>query len=165
MNPGWAASRCRTTRPSTPRSIPTPPDGPAERYANRIGSAGVGAAAVVGLLSRNLDTAGAAALAAVPKPLRTVREAFGCTMSRGLTARHDALVLRPRTLRTLDRIDAIMIDPRALYTDELMVSRVLGVENSLRAQAWEAVRAALDNDGLTAGMAPAGRYPRSRQYR
>ncbi len=151
MNPGWAASRCRTTRPRRPEACPSPPDGPAERYANRIGVAGIGAAAVVGLLSRNLDTAGAAALAAVPKPLRTVREAFGCAMSRGLTAHHDALVLRPRALRTLDRIDAIMIDPRALYTDELMVSRVLGVENSARAHAWEAVRAALDNDGLKPG--------------
>ncbi len=136
---------------STPRSIQNPPDGPAERYANRIGLAGVGAAAVVGLLSRNPDTAGAASLAAVPKPLRTVREAFGCAMSRGLTTRHDALVLRPRVLRTLDRIDAIMIDPRALHTEELIVSRVLGVENSARAQAWEAVRAALDSDGLKPG--------------
>ncbi len=136
---------------ATPRNFPTPPDGPAERYANRAGAAAVGAAAVVGLLSRNLDTAGAAALAAVPKPLRTVREAFGCAMSGGLTAHHDALVLRPRALRTLDRIDAIMIDPRALYTDELMVSRVLGVENSSRAPAWEAVREALDNDGLAPG--------------
>ncbi len=135
----------------TPSSSQSPPDGPAERYANRIGLVGIGAAAVVGLLSRNPDTAGAAALAAVPKPLRTVREAFGCAMSHGLTARHDALVLRPRVLRTLDRIDAIMIDPRALYTDELMVSRVLGVENSARAHAWEAARAALDNDGLKPG--------------
>lgn len=136
---------------ATPRHIPTPPDGPAERYANRVGAAGIGAAAVVGLLSGNLDTAGAAALAAVPKPLRTVREAFGCAMSRGLTAHHDALVLRPRALRTLDRIDAIMIDPRALYTADLMVSRVLGVQDSSRAHAWEAVRDALDNDGLAPG--------------
>ena len=134
-----------------PRSNPTPPDGPAERYANRVGVVGIAAAAVVGVLSRNLDTAGAAALAAVPKPLRTVREAFGCTMSRGLAARHDALVLRPASLRILDRIDAIMIDPRAMYTDELMVSRVLGVENSVRAHAWEAVRAALNSDGLQPG--------------
>ena len=71
---------------STPKGIACPPDGPAERYANRMGLAGIGAAAVVGLLSRNADTAGAAALAAVPKPLRTVREAFGCAMGRGLTA-------------------------------------------------------------------------------
>ncbi|HTY34882.1 cation-translocating P-type ATPase [Mycobacterium sp.] len=136
---------------SKPRSIPNPPDGPAERYANRIGLAGIGAAAGVGLLSRNPDTAGATALAAVPKPLRTVRESFGCAMSRGLTTRHDALVLRPRALRTLDRIDAIMIDPRALYTEELTVSRVLGVEDSARTRAWEAVRAALDSDGVQPG--------------
>jgi magnesium-transporting ATPase (P-type) len=136
---------------STPKSIASPPDGPAERYADRSGLAGMAAGAVLGLLSRNLDTAGAAALAAVPKPLRTVREAFGCAMSGGLTTQHDALVLRPRALRTLDRIDAIMIDPRALYTDEFMVSRVLGVQNSARAHAWEAVRAALDDDGLNPG--------------
>jgi cation-transporting P-type ATPase I len=136
---------------SMPRSSPTPPEGPAELYANRIGLAGVGAAAVVGLLSRNLDTAGAAALAAVPKPLRTVREAFGCAMNRGLSTHHDALVLRPRVLRTLDRVDAIMIDPRALYTDDLIVSRVLGVQNSRRAHAWQAVRSALETDGLKPG--------------
>jgi cation-transporting ATPase I len=136
---------------STPRSIPSPPDGPAERYADRISLAGIGAAAAVGLLSRNPDTAGAAALAAVPKPLRTVREAFGCAMNRGLSIHHDALVLRPGALRTLDRVDAIMIDPRAFYTDELMVSRVLGVQNSRRAHAWQAVQSALDKDGLTPG--------------
>lgn len=134
-----------------PRGRQSPADGPAERYANRIGMAGIGAAAVVGLLSRNPDAAGAAALAAVPKPLRTVREAFGCAMSRGLTAQHDALVLHPRALRSLDRVDAIMIDPRALYTDDLMVSRIVGVDDSERTQAWEAVRAVLDNDGLAPG--------------
>ena len=149
--PGLGSQPVPDDAASTPRSIPSPPEGPAERYANRIGLAGIGAGAVVGLLSRNLDTAGAAALAAVPKPLRTVREAFGCAMNGGLTAHHNALVLRPRALRTLDRVDAIMIDPRALYTDELMVSRVLGVQNSLRTHAWEAVRAALDDDGLKPG--------------
>ncbi|VAZ72542.1 putative cation-transporting ATPase I [Mycobacterium persicum] len=149
--PGLGGRSVPDDAASAPRSIPTPPDGPAERYANRAGAAGIGAAAVVGVLSRNLDMAGAAALTAVPKPLRTVREAFGCTMSSGLAARHDALVLRPGALRTLDRVDAIMIDPRAFYTDDLMVSRVLGVPDSQRTRAWEAVRAALDEAGLTPG--------------
>ncbi|WP_102418637.1 cation-translocating P-type ATPase [Mycobacterium sp. 4858] len=149
--PGLAERPVADDGVSAPVGNPAPPDGPAERYANRAGLAGIGAAAAVGLLTRNPDAAGAAALAAVPKPLRSVREAFGCTMNRGLSGRHDALVLRPRVLRTLDRIDAIMVDPRALYTDELTVSRVLGVENSDRAHAWEAVRAALDNDGLQPG--------------
>ncbi|MHA7653185.1 cation-translocating P-type ATPase [Mycobacterium sp. ML4] len=128
-----------------------PPDGPAERYADRIGVAGIGAATAVGLISRNPDAAGAAALAAVPKPLRAIREAFGCGMSRGLTAQHDALVLHPRALRLLDRVDAIMIDPRVLYTDELTVSRIVGVPDSQRTDIWEAVRAALGNDGLAPG--------------
>ncbi len=149
--PGLASQPVPDDAAWTPRSMPSPPGGPAERYANRIGLAGIGAAAVVGLLSRNPDTAGAAALAAVPKPLRTVREAFGCAMGRGLTDQHDTLVLRPRALRTLDRIDAIMIDPRVLYTDELMVSRIRGAKDSLRADAWEAVRAALEDDGLSPG--------------
>lgn len=149
--PGLGALPMPDDAALTPRRAAAVPDGRAERYADRAGVAGAAAAAAVGLLSRNPDVAGAAALAAVPKPLRTVREAFGCAMSRGLTARHDALVLRPRTLRALDRIDAVMIDPRALYTADLMVSRVLGVDNSERARAWAAVRDALDSVGLSPG--------------
>ena len=135
-----------------PSSDMLPPvDGPAERYADRAGLVGVGAAALVGLLSRNVDMAGAAALAATPKPLRGAREAFGCAASRGLIAGHGAMVLRPRALRTLDRVDAVMIDPRALYTDELTVSRVLGVQNSRRTRAWDAVRTELGRNGLGPG--------------
>ncbi|WP_082953217.1 cation-translocating P-type ATPase [Mycobacterium sp. E3251] len=157
--PGLAGHPVPDDASAAPTANPAPPDGPAERYANRIGLAGLGAAAAVGLLTRNPDAAGAAALAAVPKPLRTVREAFGCTMNRGLSTLHDTLVLRPRVLRTLDRIDAIMVDPRALYTDELTVSRVLGVDNSARAHAWEAVRAALERDGLKPGWHPLADIP------
>ncbi|MGZ8812393.1 MAG: cation-translocating P-type ATPase [Mycobacterium sp.] len=125
-------------------ATPTMAEGPAERYADRAGLVGLAAAALLGALSRNINTAGAAALVAVPKPLRASREAFGCALSRGLAARHGALVLRPRALRTLDRVDAIVIDPRVLYTDELTVSRIRGVTNSHRARTWEAARAALD---------------------
>ena len=139
---------------------PTMADGPGERYANRAGLVGLGAAALLGALSRNINTAGAAALVAVPKPLRASREAFGCALSRGLAARHDALVLRPRALRTLDRVDAIVIDPRALYTDELMVSRIRGVTNSHRAQAWQAARAALD-DGAAPGWHELSTMPKA----
>lgn len=34
--------------------------------------------------------------------------------------RRDALVLRLRALRALDRVDAVVIDPCVRYTDELM---------------------------------------------
>ena len=122
-------------------------DGPGEDYANRAGWLGLSAAAVVGALSRNPTIAGAAALVSAPKPTRAAREAFGCAMTRGLTAGNDTVIIRPRALRALDRVDAIVIDPRLLYTDELTVTRVRGVTRSGSAPAWQAARAALD-DGL-----------------
>jgi len=134
-------------------------EGSADRYANRAGAVGIGAAAVLGALSRNIDLAARAALVAAPKPVRHSREAFGCALTRGLSSRHDALVVRPRALRILDRIDAIVIDPRALYTDELMVSRIRGVENARRTQAWDAARAALDDGGLSPGWHPLAGIP------
>ncbi|HJT91692.1 MAG TPA: cation-translocating P-type ATPase [Mycobacterium sp.] len=125
--------------------------GGSETYANRSGLAGLGAAAMLGILATNGRTAGLAALVAAPKPVRTTREAFGCALTRGLTDQHGALVLRPRALRRLDRIDTVVIDPRALYTEDLTVSRVHGVQNSQRTRAWEAARAALNDGNLSPG--------------
>lgn len=125
--------------------------GDGEDYANRAGWVGLSAAALIGALSRDPTVAGAAALAATPKPTRATREAFGCAMTRGLTARHDALVIRPRALRALDRVDAVIIDPRCLYTDELTVSRIRGVDNSRRTRAWHAARVALQEGRMEPG--------------
>ena len=72
-------------------------------------------------------------------------------MTRGLTSRHDVLVVRPRVLRALDRVDVIVIDPRALYTDELTITRVRGVSNSHRTKAWQAAQFALDDGRLGPG--------------
>ena len=72
-------------------------------------------------------------------------------MTRGLTTHHDAVVVRPRVLRALDRVDVIVIDPRALYTDELTITRVRGVTNSHRTTAWEAAQFALDDGMLGPG--------------
>ena len=125
--------------------------GPSERYAERIGELGLAAATLVGAVTRNPTIAGSAALVTAAKPSRAAREAFGCAMTRGLTGRHDVVVVRPRALRHLDRLDAIVIDPRALYTDTLTVTRVVGVPNSERARAWEAVRSALETGTLAPG--------------
>ncbi|MGV0838355.1 HAD-IC family P-type ATPase [Mycolicibacterium thermoresistibile] len=128
--------------------------GAGERYADRIGWVGVTAAALVGAITRNPTVSGGAALVTAPKPSRATREAFGCAMTRGLTTRHDALVVRTRALRALDRLDAVVIDPRVLYTDSLAVTRITGVTNSARTRAWQAVQAALDDGGLTSGWHP-----------
>ncbi|HEX9835093.1 MAG TPA: cation-translocating P-type ATPase, partial [Mycobacterium sp.] len=135
------------------------PEGSADRYANRAAASGLGVASALGVMTRNPGLAGAAALVAAPKPLRASREALGCALSRGLDTHHDALVLSPRALRMLDRVDAIVVDPRALYTDELMIGRIRGLENSHRALAWEAARIALDAGSLSAGWHPLSGIP------
>ncbi len=126
-------------------------EGDGEDYANKIGWLGVVAATAIGAFSRNPAISGAAALVVAPKPTRATREAFGCAMTRGLITHHDALVIRPRALRALDRVDVIVIDPRTLYTDELTIGRVRGVENSHREKAWAAAQDALRNGTLTEG--------------
>ena len=134
-----------------PRSNLAFADGAGEQYANRAGYAGLVAATLIGILSGDSTVAGAAALVAAPKPTRATREAFGCAMTRGLINHHDALVMRPRTLRALDRVDVIVVDPRMLYTDELTVSRVRGVENAARRHAWAAAVQAVQAKTLEPG--------------
>lgn len=126
-------------------------DGPGEEYANQSARIGLSLAAVIGALSRSPTVAGAAALVSAPKPSRATREAFGCTITRGLVTHHDAVVMRPRSLRALDRVDAIVIDPRVLYTDDFTVTRVCGVTNSRRTLAWQAAQAALEAGQLGPG--------------
>ncbi|WP_326545685.1 cation-translocating P-type ATPase [Mycolicibacterium sp. ND9-15] len=145
-----------------PRRIDESAYGAGERYADRAAAVGAGASAVIGLTTRSVRAAGDAALVAAARPVRSVKESFACALGRGLTARHHGLVLRPAALRRLDRIDTVVIDPRVLYTDELTVTRVRGVENASRATAWEAALAALDDGRLApgwhrlAGIADAG---------
>ncbi|WP_067851949.1 cation-translocating P-type ATPase [Mycolicibacterium wolinskyi] len=134
-------------------------EGSADRYANRASAVGVGAAAALGVMTRNAGMAGAAVLVAMPKSLRTSREGLGCALTRGLHTHHHALVLSPRALRMLDRVDALVVDPRALYTEELMISRVRGLSNSDRATAWEAARVALDAGRLGPGWHPMSSIP------
>ncbi|CAN5750154.1 cation-translocating P-type ATPase [soil metagenome] len=134
-------------------SVPTGSDGDtvADRYANRAVAVGLAAATALGAVTRDMATAGTAAMTASPKPIRASREALGCALTRGIAARHGALVLSPRAFRLLDRVDTLVVDPRALYTQELMISRINGITNSHRASAWEAARIALESGTLQVG--------------
>ena len=105
----------------------------------------------LGAYTRDSDLAGAAALTAIPRPIRSTREAFAISLGRRLTGRHGALILRPAVLRRLDVIDTLLVDPRVLYTDELTVTLIDGVTPARRAKAWEAARAALADGTLTPG--------------
>lgn len=133
--------------------------GPGEEYANKAGQIGITAAALIAALSRSASIAAAAALVSAPKPTRAAREAFGCALTRGMTSHHDTLVLRPRALRALDRVDTIVIDPRVLYTDELAITRLRGVPNGKRTRAWQAADTALRDGLLGPGWHPLSSIP------
>lgn len=96
-------------------SRPVPlPEGAAERHGNRAARVQLFGAGLVGLLTRNVDAAATAAVVAGPKAMRTTTESFAATLSRSLVDQHAALPLRPEGLRRLDRVDAVLIDPRVL---------------------------------------------------
>lgn len=139
------------TRPTAVRDAAELARGAGDRYADRAAAVGLGAAALLGGMTRNSDTAGAAALTAVAKPVRSTRESFAIALGRGLTHQHGALILHPAVLRRLDVIDTLLIDPRVLYTDELTVTLIDGVAPNRRSKAWEAARAALAEGTLTPG--------------
>lgn len=141
-----------------PRPCPMPP-GPVERHAQRSGTAQGIAVPAVGLLTGNMNAAATAALVTAPKAARNAREGFVATLSRGLADRHDVLALRPRALRRLDRIDAVVVDPRVLLTDELKVSRLRTDSAHRHDEMWQWAQAQLLAGALDAGwhrVAPLG---------
>ncbi|MGX7731641.1 HAD-IC family P-type ATPase [Rhodococcus sp. 2H158] len=140
-------------------SRPTPPrPGPIERHGDRAGLAGAGAAAALGALTRNPATAGAAMMVAAPRAARAARESFAAVLGSGLADR-GALVLRPAVLRRLDRVDAVVVDPRALYTSHLSVTRVLEVPDRDRTRVWDAARTAVEGGALGPGWHPVSAVP------
>ncbi len=138
------------------RPVPLPP-GPVERHAGRAAFAQAGGAAVVGAGTRSLDTASTAALVALPKAMRNTRESFAATLGAGLAGRHAVLPLHPQSLRRLDRVDALLVDPRVLCTDELRVVRVRGIDEDEFAEvsaAWNRAQALLEEPRPRPGWRP-----------
>ncbi|MFD8567927.1 HAD-IC family P-type ATPase [Streptomyces sp. NPDC059639] len=89
--------------------------GPVERYAERaqtVAAASFGGA--LAMTGRPLHAAGAA-VSVIPKAPWLAREAFACTLGRGL-ARRGLIVTDARALRRLDRVDVLLLDSDALLT-------------------------------------------------
>ena len=143
-----AENRSAAATPARP--CPMPP-GPVERHAQRSGTAQGIATPAVGLLTGSPNAAATAALVTAPKAARNAREAFAATLGRGLADRYDVLALRPRALRRLDRIDAVVVDPRVLLTDELKVSRLRTDSAQHHDQMWQWAQAQLLAGALGAG--------------
>ncbi|MUL82822.1 HAD-IC family P-type ATPase [Mycobacterium sp. CBMA247] len=158
LEPRLAAhAECRTVVPAQPRPCSLP-DGVVERHAQRCGRAQAAAAAAVGLLTRDLGAAATAAVVTAPKAARNSREAFASTLGRGLADRRELIVLQPNALRILDRVDAVVVDPRVLATEGLRVGQFSDVAQSDRAAVWEWAQDQLQAGQLSAGwhrVAPA----------
>lgn len=135
-----------------PNERPQPlPSGPVERHGDRSSVIqGVGAI-VLGIATGGVSGAATTALVAAPKAARNTREAFAGTLARGLADRHDVVPLRSNALRRLDRIDAVVIDPRVLWTSDLRVGRIRDVDDRRRAEVWQWAQDQIDADALTAG--------------
>ena len=137
-----------------PRPCPLPP-GPIERHAQRSGTAQGVAAPTVGLLTADLAAGATAAVVTAPKAARNAREAFVATFGRGMADKHDVVVMRPEALRRLDRVDAVLIDPRVLLTDELQVGHLEEVAEHRRTQVWNWAQEQVQRGKLGAGWHPA----------
>lgn len=132
------------------RPRPLPP-GPIERHGERSGVVQAVAAPTIGILASDLDAAAAAVVVAAPKAAHTSREVFAATLARGLADRHGVLTLRPQVFRRLDRVDAVVLDPRALCCDELRVARIRDVPERERAAVWQWAQDQLGRGALRPG--------------
>ena len=152
------ADHCDPCPPSRP--VP-PPDGLVERHARRSAWVQAAGALLIGASTRSIDRASTAVLVATPKAMRTTRESFAATLGQGLADRHAVLPLRPESLRRLDRIDVLLVDPRVLCGDTLRVVRVRGVSDDALSAAWHNAQALLADTGLQPGWHPVAGLPRS----
>jgi cation-transporting P-type ATPase I len=146
-----------------PPSRPVPlPEGPIERHSRRSALAQVISVAAVGATTRNLNMTSTMALVTTPKATRTARESFAATLGQGLADQHAVLPLRPQSLRRLDRVDALLIDPRVLCTDTLRVVRVRGADEDELSPAWNRAQLLLEKRGLRVGWHPVPGVPARR---
>jgi cation-transporting ATPase I len=132
------------------RPVP-PPDGLVDRHARISALAQVLGAAVVGAATRSVDMASTAALVATPKAMRTTRESFAATLGQGLADRHAVLPLQPESLRRLDKVDVLLVDPRVLCGDTLRVVRVRGADEATLPDAWNRAQELLGDPDVKPG--------------
>ena len=135
------------------RPVP-PPEGPVEQHARRSAWVQVIGTAAVGAFTRNPEMAATATLVTTPKATRTTRESFAAALGQGLADQHAVLVLHPEKLRWLDRVDALLVDPRVLCTNILRVVRVRGADEDELSPAWNRAQLLLEKKGLRVGWHP-----------
>ncbi|MFR9731615.1 HAD-IC family P-type ATPase [Saccharopolyspora sp. MS10] len=111
---------------AAPRPHPLP-DGPVEQVCNLSGTFALGGYGTVLAATRDQRRALATMLAAVPRPAKAGREAFAAQLTTALSTR-GTLVLEPRSLRRLDRVDTVVLDAPALLTGRQVVEEALPLD-------------------------------------
>ncbi|MGW2700280.1 HAD-IC family P-type ATPase [Streptomyces sp. NPDC001340] len=111
--------------PVRERPAPLPP-GPAERHAKKAVPAAAGGYPLTAAVTRSHDRALAVLIAGIPRGPWAGREAFSAAVGQAASSR-GGLVLRPETLRRLDRIDTVVLDARVLATRAWTVDTVVPV--------------------------------------
>ncbi|MGV0626801.1 HAD-IC family P-type ATPase [Mycolicibacter minnesotensis] len=157
-----AEARARTRRErqldgltSRPHAVPEPstqsaPAGSVERHLQHSSWVQAAGAAMVGTASGDPNLAGNAALVAIPKAARSTQEAFAATLIRGLADSDTALQVDPGSLRRLDQIDVVILDPRVLRSTKLRLVRLRGPGDK-DLPLWEQAQAMLADSRLQPG--------------
>jgi len=155
----WSRREPELARP-TPESETQPasrpvsaPAGRVEQHLQRSTWVQAIGAAVVGAASRDPNLAGNAALVAVPKAARSTQESFAATLGRGLANNDEALQIDPDSLRRLDRVDVVILDPRVLRSESLRLVRLRGGDEK-DLTTWERAQAMLAAGDLQPGWHP-----------
>ncbi|WP_203921540.1 cation-translocating P-type ATPase [Rugosimonospora africana] len=131
----WAAAeeqltgtpeRAAAARVAQIRPVPLP-DGPLERYANRILAAG-GAAGAIAFPLAGFKRSAALALSALPKAAFGGREAYAARVGR-ILAQRGVIAMDRGVLRELERLDTLVLDEDAVGSDRAMLTDLAPLTN------------------------------------
>ncbi|MEU9967010.1 cation-translocating P-type ATPase [Streptomyces malaysiensis] len=134
------------SHPAAPRPAPLPP-GPVETCVDRTSLAALSGAGGLLAWTRDLEQAGKALLATVPKAAAMGREAFAARLGDVL-ARDGVVPMDGTALRLLDRVSAVLIDARVLCAGRPRLLSVATVGDLGEAEAWSAAQSVLDRRPL-----------------
>ena len=132
----------------SPRPVPLP-QGPVERWSQRISLASLGGFGVGLATTGDPRLSADAFLAGMPKAARLGREAFAAQLGRTLAAR-GAVPLDASALRRLDRVDTVVIDSDALVTGTRVIDDVVTFNGADAEDVRHVSQALLDPHDLTA---------------
>ncbi|HEY0575614.1 MAG TPA: HAD-IC family P-type ATPase [Pseudonocardia sp.] len=122
----WPGAHRAAPMPGLARPVPLP-DGPVEGVANRSAGIALGGYAGVLAATRRGVLASAVLMAGVPKAARAGQDGFAAQVDRDAAAR-GSLVLEPRMLRWLDRVDTVVLDAEVLLSGRWLIEGVRPVD-------------------------------------